>query len=121
MKIAIVGRLWLTLILLLATLSSFPLGSMEQGRLDSIGRGSPTDSSPAIRTQGRLKTAELYLPEPGIRPPLPHSHPLHRERPVLTERVGVSILRREPRTDAPEPPRVCESLPYDANAPPIVG
>lgn len=120
MRSAPAGRLWFALLLLLSTLSSAPLGSMEQLVVQRSGRGVLAGSVPAARPSCSVRAVQLEL----------DLHRADRAGPLLPPLPprAAAYLRAAPGYPAQGGPgeapvharRVCERLPYDANAPPAV-
>lgn len=113
-------QLWLTLILLLASLVSAPVGSMEQTPAESIGRSAHMHSVPVARPSGDLELVErLGEPDPPKISWLPQSFP-----PFLSAGAAAELhigpgghLEPAPCSSYDYTP-LCERLPYDATAPP---
>lgn len=112
-------QLWLTLVLLLASLVSAPVGSMEQAPSESIGRATHMHSVPVARPSGDVERVEwLYVPDsPKISELLQSFHPFPPaaavELPIgPVGRVGPALCSSYDYIP------LCERLPYDATAPP---
>lgn len=113
-------RIWLALLLIAATLSSAPLGSMEQGDLRGSQGDAQASSVPAFRPGLTLRVEKVQT-VPGRPPSVEVSHRYHpcpqpglnaQAPPAGTVRGGPARAR-ESRTRP-----LCERLPYDPNAPP---
>jgi hypothetical protein len=113
-------RFWLALIVLLATFSSAPAGSVQQGAFE---RGASTAPPPALavaRSDGEFPVAELLADLPS-----PSTDPVAL-RPVQPPFSG---LPNTPASWCPVPfpgdrtdcLSLLERLPYDATAPPLLG
>ncbi len=113
-------RIWLALLLLAATFSSAPLGSMEQGGLRGSQGNAQAGSVPALRP-GLTLRVEKVKTVPGRPPPAEASRPYHpcalpgleAEAPPAGTVPGGPERARESRARP-----LCERLPYDPNAPP---
>jgi hypothetical protein len=120
MKLATLGKFWLALLLLVSSLGSTPVGSMQQGAPDVIGSTVYGPSLPFGRS-GAHDQRRSALAEPTARGSW-------RSDPQLPTTLAASGTLDRPATlvqsGAPHPPRPqggtphCERLPYHANAPP---
>jgi hypothetical protein len=120
MSTSTVGRFWLALVLLLSSLSSAPMASMEQGVPDAggqVGQGHPL---PTVRTGTTIHlTDDSVEPErpasPRAPPPaafVPAGAYLTPPSPVAADHLRI------PGSGPDAVPPFCERLPYQPNAPP---
>lgn len=112
---------WLTLLLLLASLVSAPVGSMEQAPSESIGRATHMHSVPVARPPGEVERVEqLSVPDPPkISELLQPFHPfLHAAAAAELRIHAVGRVGPTPCSSYDYTP-LCERLPYDATAPPV--
>jgi hypothetical protein len=121
MRIASIGHFWLTLFLLIATFSSKPFGSMEQGVPEANRPIASADSLPATRLSTEPDAAGS-----AVEPRQPHARdfPQQLAFPARTIHlpalnggalVGCGLTHTSSNHSIP----LCERLPYDANAPPV--
>jgi len=103
----------LALLLLLATLCSAPLGSMEQG-------GGEGGSLPAVEAGGGARLEKrLALPDRSLTPGAQrHFHLSPGCGPAGDLPAGQAPGAERAEAAPASPPRLCERLPYHANAPP---
>jgi hypothetical protein len=111
-------KVWLALLLLAASLSSSPFGSMEQGGgAASVGRALDYHALPIARPVDLSSTGDSDL---TLRHeiPSPSGAALAAGGPFL----ATSLLHRIPELAPPRErfpgPRISERLPYHPNAPP---
>jgi hypothetical protein len=111
-------RVWLALIVLLATFSSAPMGSVQQGAFERLSNSAPPPALAVARPNGESALAELFtdlptpdsdavtqLDAPSSAAALPNFLPVWPLHPLPGSRTAhVSLLER---------------LPYDATAPPF--
>ena len=117
-------KLGLTLLLLVACLGSAPLGSMEQDQARASAYPSLSRAPSAVQSLPRLRLDPVWTEPcqhapPGTDPPfLP---PLAAATALGVAAPPASVYRVH-TGPAPGtlPPRLCERLPYDANAPPVL-
>lgn len=120
MTLLMIRNVGLTLVLLLSCLGSAPLGSMEQDPAGVPERSiasralAPAQVAPGIRQDDPWMERDHRSPSPTHQILLPFPAP---PGPGV---AAVASISRECRGAAPRtlPPRICERLPYDANAPP---
>lgn len=120
MALGPVRKIWLALLLLVATLSSAPLGSMEQADVHGWQTDASASSVPAS-LPGRGLRPDGSRATPDRPPPLDASHPFSPSLPsgagAEAAPGGIARARLGRAGDGWTPP-VCERLPYDPNAPP---
>lgn len=121
MALPMIHKLGLTLVLLLACLGSAPLGSMEQApagvpEQPASYRTAPPEPVVGARVDSPRPERRQHIPHPtdSFFVPLPEASPGWLETGLRICRTPSGLI---PRT---LPPRLCERLPYDANAPPAV-
>ncbi len=113
-------KVWLALLLLVATFSSAPLGSMEQAELYGSQGEAQASSVPAVRPDRSLRVEKVQTvpdPPPPVEvyqpsPPSPRSG-----RDAGASPTGKASGRPARACDSRTRP-LCERLPYDPNAPP---
>ena len=112
-------RICLTLVLLVATFASAPVGSVEQGATGPAGGVVDALSHLAVRPSGEVRVEKRHL---APSPPDAPEHPrivanVPRGWAVAHVRTAGPI-RAGPHPAASVPAPLCERLPYDATAPP---
>jgi hypothetical protein len=113
------ARIWLAVLLLLATFSSHPVGSVEQRAPDSATHRAPPAAIATTRPSGEAAVAAL-LAHAGSPGSIPITDPPAWPAPSA---IRVSSSVRWDAADRPMPvtvelPSYLERLPYDATAPP---
>lgn len=110
-------RIWLALLILFATLSTEPVGSVQQGADGRIIHNLPSALAVA-RPSGDSAVAELLAdlpapdPQPVTPPPLPCPAAAASPPPPLF------AVHLHPQSTSSDFPSLLERLPYDATAPP---
>jgi hypothetical protein len=119
MKISVPGKFWLALLLLVSSLSSMPMASMEQSAPTVVGHSTHAHPLPPMRIGAAVEAfAKSLVPE---RPASPHAPPA---LPFVPARVAATPCapgaRHAPSLPADPDAAVphCERLPYQSNAPP---
>lgn len=113
-------KFWFALLLLVATFSSAPLGSMEQADLHGSQGDAQASSVPAFGP-GRSVRVEKAQTLPDRPPAVEASHPCHPCPPpgLDAQAPPAGTVRGRPTRACDSRTRpLCERLPYDPNAPP---
>jgi hypothetical protein len=112
-------RVWLALLVLLATFSSAPAGSVQQGAFDRLANSAPPALAVA-RSDGESAVAELLadLPTPAPDPPTALAA---QPSPAWPPSASASWPAHPLPADRVALPSLLDRLPYDATAPPLRG
>lgn len=114
-------KVWFALLLLVATFSSAPLGSMEQAERHGSQGDVQALSVPAFRPGRSLRVEEVQT-VPGRPPPAEASyasfHPFPQPGPGAEASPAGTVRGRPTRACDSRTRPLCERLPYDPNAPP---
>lgn len=106
-------------LLLLLPLASLPADGTRAHDPDVVGRQA-IPATPAFLAAHSAPAVVVMLPDPDGRGPADRAGGRSCLSPARRAGVAPPAIRREQHADR-LPPRLCESLPYDATAPPSIG
>jgi hypothetical protein len=116
MSIRTLRKLWLALLLLVCSLASAPLGSMEQAGAALSGGSAHAQTLPVARSAAEAMPAVADAPRPSA--PTPPGDAPHAGIDVFPPSAQRPSLHGHLPPTAWDLPRLLDRLPYRATAPP---